>query len=140
MDVNDAVVRRLDAARQSVPALTHTGLRLVLVVLVAGPALSKFVTHSRSVAFFDAIGMPFPAAMVVVAGAIEVGAVVLLLVGVRERLAAAALVPVMLVAILHVGPDWKNLSVLLGALALVAIETEYASLCAAVARRGVRSR
>lgn len=68
--------------------------------------------------------MPAPAQMVVVAGIIEVGAVVLLLVGTGERLAALSLIPVMLVAILYVGPDWMNLSVLVGVLAIFALGTD----------------
>lgn len=120
-----AYVDRIESIRQSVPEWVHIGLRLVLVALVAKPALSKVVTFGSSVSFFDAIGMPAPALMVIVAGFIEVGAVVLLLVGVGERLAAASLVPVMLVAILYVGPDWKNLSVLLGAMGLLVLVTDF---------------
>lgn len=100
------------------------GLRLILAALVAKPALSKFLTHGNSVAFFDAVGMPAPTLMVIIAGIIEMGAIVLLLVGIGERLAAFSLIPVMLVAILYVGPDWKNLSVLLGALAILVLETD----------------
>lgn len=105
-----------------------TGVRLVLAALVAKPAVSKFLTYGNSVAFFDAIGMPFPELMVVLAGIIEVVAVVLLLVGRRVRLAALSLVPVMLVAILHVGPDWKNLSVLFGAVVLIVLSSSSSSL------------
>ena len=122
--MGDAYVDCIQSLRQSAPTWIHTVLRLVLIVLVAKPALSKVVTYGSSVAFFDAIGMPAPAAMVIIAGIIEVGAVLLLLVGVGERLAAISLIPVMLVAILYVGPDWKNLSVLVGALALLFLETD----------------
>lgn len=108
---------------QSTPDWVMVGLRLMVAALVAKPALSKFLTYGNSVAFFDAIGMPAPTLMVVVAGVVEVGAVVLLLLGVGERLAAMSLVPVMLIAILYVGPDWKNLSVLVGALAITVIGT-----------------
>lgn len=122
--MGNAYVDRIESMQQSVPELVLTGLRLILVVLVAKPALSKVVTYGSSVAFFDAIGMPAPAVMVIIAGLIEVGAVVLLLVGVGERLAAVSLIPVMLAAILYVGPDWKNLSVFVGALAIVVLETD----------------
>ena len=122
--MEDASVDRIQALRQAISEWVHIGLRLVLIALVAKPALSKFVTHENSVTFFDAIGMPAPQLMVIIAGIIEVGAVFLLLVGVGERLAAASLIPVMLVAILYVGPDWKNLSVLFGALALLVLHTE----------------
>lgn len=123
--MGDAYADRIQSLRQLAPTWIHRSLRLVLIILVAKPALSKVVTYGSSVAFFDAIGMPAPAAMVIIAGIIEVGAVILLLIGVGERLAAIALIPVMLVAILYVGPDWKNLSVLVGALALLFLETDF---------------
>lgn len=130
-----AYVDRIELIRQSIPEWVHIGLRLVLVALVAKPALSKVVTFGSSVSFFSAIGIPAPALMVIVAGFIEVGAVVLLLVGVGERLAAASLVPVMLVAILYVGPDWKNLSVLLGAMGLLVLVTDFDTIWHPVDRR-----
>lgn len=116
---------RVQSMRGPTPEWGIVGLRLVVAALVAKPALSKFLTYGNSVTFFDAIGMPAPALMVVVAGIIEVGAVVLLFIGVGERLAALSLVPVMLVAMLYVGPDWKNLSVLVGALAIFALGTDF---------------
>lgn len=107
------------SVRRAAPDWFLAGLRLLLVALLAKPALSKFLSYGSSVAFFDAIGMPYPAAMVIVAGVVEAVAGVLLLLGIGDRLAALSLIPVMLVAMLHVGPDWKNLAVLLGAAALV---------------------
>lgn len=123
--MEEASIDRIQSLQQSVPEWIHIGLRLVLIALVAKPALSKVVTYGSSVAFFDVIGVPTPAVMVIIAGFIEVGAIVLLLVGVGERLAAASLIPVMLVAILYVGLDWKNLSVLVGALVIFVLETDF---------------
>lgn len=114
----------VQSIRETTPDWMLGGFRLVVAALVAKPALSKFLTYGNSVAFFDAIGIPAPTLMVAVAGIIEVGAVVLLLIGVGERLAALSLIPVMLVAMLHVGPDWKNLSVLIGALVIFMLETD----------------
>lgn len=91
-------------------------LRLSLVGLLAKPALSKFLTYRSSVAFFDSFGIPFPEAMVLVAGVVEVGAGLLLLFDVRPRLAAVSLLPVMTVAIAYVGVDWKNSLFMLGSL------------------------
>ncbi|QIO23031.1 DoxX family protein [Haloarcula sp. JP-L23] len=122
--MENASADRVRSIRQSIPDWVMVGLRLVIAALVAKPALSKFLTYGDSVAFFDAIGMPAPTFMVVVAGVIEVGAVVLLLVGVGERLAALSLISVMLVAMLYVGPDWKNLTVLVGALAITVLGTD----------------
>lgn len=114
---------RIPSIRRAPPNLLLTGLRLVLVVLLAKPALSKVVTYGNSVAFFDAIGMPIPAVMVIVAGFIEVAAGVLLFFGIGGRVAAASLIPVMFVAMVYVGPDWKNLSVLVGSIAIVLFGT-----------------
>ena len=125
--MEDTYANRARTVRLSIPDWVLTGLRLMLAALVAKPALSKFLTYGSSVAFFDAIGMPAPTLMVIVAGLIEVGAVVLLLVGVGERLAAVSLILVMLVAVQYVGPDWKNLSVLVGSLVLVVLETKLRS-------------
>lgn len=126
--MEDASVDRTQSLRRSIPKWVHIGLRLVLVALVAKPALSKFVTHENSVSFFDAVGIHAPQLMVIIAGIIEVGAVLLLLAGVGERFATVLLVPVMLVAILYVGPDWKNLSVLFGALAFFVLKTDLSAV------------
>ena len=126
--MGDAYVDSIPSVPRSVVEWVHLGLRLALVVLVAEPALSKVVTYGKSVAFFDAIGIPAPSLMVVVAGLVEVGAIALLLVGIGERLAAVSLIPVMLVAILYVGPDWKNLSVLVGAMGILVWETDFDSV------------
>lgn len=133
--MGSAHVDRTASVRQSVPERVHTGLRILLVALVAKPALSKVVTYGGSVSFFDAIGMPAPAVTVVLAGFVEVGAVALLLVGVGERLAAVSLIPVMLVAMLYVGPDWRNLGVLLGATGLLVLETDFDAVRHLVDRR-----
>lgn len=118
---------QVQSFQQFVPKWVHFGLRLVLIALVAKPALSKVVTYDSSVAFFNAIGMPVPAVMVILAGFLEIGAVILLLAGVGKRLAAVLLIPVMLVAILYVGSDWKNLSVLVGAVGILVLETNFDS-------------
>ncbi|QLG49240.1 DoxX family protein [Natrinema halophilum] len=91
---------------------SRIALRLALVALIAKPALSKFVTYGTSVSFFDAIGMPIPSLTVIVAGLVEGVAIVLLLVGTRERIAILSLIPVMVVAVLYAGPSWKNIAVL----------------------------
>lgn len=107
--------------------VVHLGLRLLVAFLVAKPALSKVLTYGNSVAFFASLGIPYPATMVLIAGLLEVLAVVLLVAGVGERVAALSLVPVMLVAIAYSGLDWKNLSVLLGALAILTLSVRSSS-------------
>ncbi|WP_435158919.1 DoxX family protein [Haladaptatus sp. DFWS20] len=125
------VERRADSIwslNQLTPAWVLTGLRLILVALVAKPALSKFITYSNSVAFFDAYGIPMPAVMVIVAGLLEVTAVVMLLFGIGGQIAALLLISVMLVAILYIGPDWKNLIVLAGSIVILVLGTGSYSL------------
>ncbi|SER18143.1 DoxX family protein [Natrinema salaciae] len=117
---------RLETVRsigQRTPEWIPLLVRLVLVALVAKPAASKFVTYDSSVAFFDAYGVPAPAATVIVAGLVEVAAVLSLLSGIGVRIAALALLPVMIVAILYVGPDWKNLAVVLGSVTILLVAT-----------------
>lgn len=121
-------VHTLQSLHQLTPNWLLIGLRLVLVALIAKPALSKFVTYSDSVSFFDAYGIPFPAVMVIVAGIIELAAVVMLLFGIGGRLAALFLIPVMIVAILYVGPDWKNIVVLVGSSVILVLGTGSYSL------------
>jgi putative oxidoreductase len=121
-------VNTLQSLHQLTPNWLLTGLRLVLVALIAKPALSKFVTYSDSIAFFEAYGIPFPAVMVIVAGIIELAAVVMLLFGIGGRLAALFLIPVMIVAILYVGPNWKNIVVLVGSSAILVLGTGSYSL------------
>lgn len=118
---------RLDS---TLPAVPHTAqawvpvfLRLLVVGLLAGPAVSKFLTYDSSVAFFGAIGIPYPAVAVIVVGIIELAALAMLGFGFAGRAAALALLPVMVVAMLASGLDWKNTSVLFGAAALVIVGT-----------------
>jgi putative oxidoreductase len=119
----DVYVNKIQSLRQLTPNWLLTGLRLILVVLIAKPALSKFITYGNSVAFFDAYGIPSPAIMVVVAGVLELAAVVMLFFGIGGQLAALFLIPVMIVAILYVGPDWKNIVVLVGSNVILVLGT-----------------
>lgn len=117
------VSRTLVSVIQVIPDWVRLLLRLSVAAVVAKPALSKFLTHGSSVAFFSRIGVPFPKAMVLIAGSIQITAVVLLVLGIGEDLAALSLIPVMLVAIVYVGPDWKNLAVLGGSLTIILLHT-----------------
>lgn len=119
MDASDTFA--VSGRRVTPVDVVHLGLRLFVAFLVAEPALSKVLTYGNSVTFFASLGVPYPAVMVLLAGVVEVLAVVLLVAGVGERLAAAALIPVMLVAVVYSGLDWKNLVVLLSALAILAL-------------------
>lgn len=106
-----------------VPDWTPVVLRYGVIGLVAPPGLGKFLTYSDSVAFFTALSIPSPEIMVPVVGAVELGAVTLLLLDKARRLAAFALLPVMAVALWTAG-DWQALGVLVALIALLGIERE----------------
>lgn len=136
----ETLERTLPSTGRSAAWWLQLGLRLGVAWLVVGPAVGKFLTHGRSVEFFASLGIPAPTAMVLLAGVVEVAAVGMLVLGVGDDLAALALLPVMGVAILYAGPDWKNLAVLGGCLALLALRRErlverYRWTAAAVSRR-----
>lgn len=50
-----------------------SGLRLAIVGLLFGPAVSKFVTYERSVQSFTGLGLPSPDVLVLVVGAVDSG-------------------------------------------------------------------
>lgn len=104
-----------------IPAWVPTGFRYVIIGLVAPPTVGKFLTYTRSVAFFTSLGIPYPGLLVLLVGAIELAAVVSLLVDVGRRPVAVALLPVMLVAFWTTG-DWQALAVLLAGLGLLAVD------------------
>lgn len=111
-------------ADRRVPTWLPTMLRVAVVGLVARPAASKFLSRSASVAFFTRLGVPNPELMVLVSGVVEVAAVALVLFGVAERLAAASLIPVMVVAIVYAGPSVSNVGVLLACVGLLAVGSD----------------
>lgn len=98
-------------------------LRIGIAALLLGPGVSKFLTHGRSVQFFETLGLPAPAVLVLVVGTIEIGVAVFLFLDRVPRAAAAAVVPVMIVASVTAGPTWQNLSVLVAAVVLIGIDT-----------------
>lgn len=105
----------------TIPEWIPTGLRYVIIGLVAPPAVSKFLTYAQSVDFFTSLGIPSPELMVLLVGVVELTAVVLLLVDYARWAVAVALLPVMLVAFWMTG-DWQAMAVLLGAVGLLAID------------------
>ncbi|WP_330630849.1 DoxX family protein [Halocatena halophila] len=113
---------RSEESQQTIIRLLSLGLRLGLIAILLKPAMSKALTYERSVSLFDALGIPLPGLMVVIAGSIQVLAIVLFLIGRLEPLAAGALVPVMIVAMLFAGLDWKNATVLIGSLVIIILE------------------
>ena len=104
------------------------GLRALCVIGVTPPALAKFLEYSSQVAQFETWGVPVPAVSVLVAGTVELFAVLALALGAAGRLGALALSVVMVVAIFTAGPNPLNVSILLAALGILALGTGRLSL------------
>ncbi|WP_327053587.1 DoxX family protein [Halomicrococcus gelatinilyticus] len=98
-------------------------LRAVVAIVVATPATGKFLDYRGQVDFFASLGLPAPELTVVLVGAVEVAALVMLVLGFAGRVAAAALAVVMVVAIATAGVNPLNVVVLLGSLGIVALGT-----------------
>lgn len=105
------------------PSQILTVFRIGSAGLLLGPGVGKFLTYRRSVAFFSAIGLPAPEALVVVVGTVELVAAGLLLSNRRPRFGASLAVPVMVVAAFTAGPTWQNLGLLGMALGIIGFET-----------------
>jgi len=110
-------------ASTGISARLRPVLRIGIAALVLGPGVSKFLTYGRSVQFFKTLGLPSPAVLVLVVGAIELGIAVLLFLDRAPRVASIAVVPLMIVAAVTAGPTWQNLGVLIAAVVLIGIDT-----------------
>lgn len=106
-----------------VPGWVPDILRYIVIGLVALPGVGKFLSYSQSVDFFVSLGIPAPEITVLLVGVIELGAAALLLVNVGRWIAALALLPVMVVALVTAG-DWQALAVLLAVLGLLAVDLD----------------
>lgn len=104
------------------------GLRALAVVLVAPPAVSKFLAYEMHVAQFEMWGVPMPAVSVLVAGVIELLAVVSFVLGAGGRFGALGLTSVMVVAMLTAGINPLNTLVLCSAIGIVILGTGRFSL------------
>ncbi|WP_084157064.1 aldo/keto reductase [Haladaptatus cibarius] len=94
-------------------------LRVLIVLLVALPAAGKFLDYAGQVEFFTSLGIPAPQLMVLVVGTIEATSAVMLLLGIAGRVAALALVSIMLVAIVTAGANPLNLTILLASIGIL---------------------
>lgn len=103
---------------------SRTVLRVGIAGLLLGPGVGKFLTYGQSVQFFETLGLPLPAVLVLVVGAVELGVAVALLLDRAPRAAAVTTVPVMIVAAVTAGPTWQNVGVLVAAVVLVGIDPE----------------
>jgi len=98
-------------------------LRVGIAGLLLGPGVSEFLTYQQSVQFFERLALPAPDLLVPIVGGVELGAAVLILLDRALRLAAALVIPVMVVAIGTAGPSWQNVGALMAALGLIGVET-----------------
>lgn len=100
-----------------------TIFRYGVIGLVAPPGVGKFLSYSQSVELFASLGLPYPEITVLLVGAIELGAVAIFLIDKVRWIAALALLPVMVVALLTAG-EWQALAVLTAVIGLLAIELD----------------
>jgi uncharacterized membrane protein YphA (DoxX/SURF4 family) len=98
-------------------------LRVGIAGLLLGPGVSESLTYQQSVQFFGRLALPAPDLLVPIVGGVELGAAVLIFLDRALRLAAALVIPVMVVAIGTAGPSWQNVGVLMAALGLIGVET-----------------
>jgi uncharacterized membrane protein YphA (DoxX/SURF4 family) len=96
-------------------------LRAVVVAMVLPAAATKLVDYEGQAAFFAEIGVPAADVTVLVVAAVQLVAVAALLFGVATRLAALALVPVMLTAMALHAVVFSNVAVLLGSVAIAVL-------------------
>jgi uncharacterized membrane protein YphA (DoxX/SURF4 family) len=107
----------IDLRRNLRPAL-----RIGIAALLLVPGASKFITYGTSVRFFESLGLPAPALLVLFVGGIELVAAGLLLLDRFSWLAALLTLPIMVVAAITARPTWQNLGVLIGAVVLLGLE------------------
>jgi uncharacterized membrane protein YphA (DoxX/SURF4 family) len=98
-------------------------LRVGIAGLLLGPGVSESLTYQQSVQFFERLALPAPDLLVPIVGGVELGAAVLIFLDRALRLAAALVIPVMVVAIGTAGPSLQNVGVLMAALGLIGVET-----------------
>ncbi len=109
----------VDGVRRWLPLL----LRVLVAALLVLPATGKFLDYGGQIEFFASLGIPAPEILVLVVGTVELASVVMLLLGIAGRVAALALVGVMLVAIVTAGANPLNLAILLGSLGILWLGT-----------------
>ncbi|GEM_PF-1497827 len=95
-----------------------------LVVLLLGPAaVLKFVDHSGEAANFAEWGIPAPEITVLLVGAIQLPAALMIALGIAGRLAALVVIPIMVTAMVTAGVVVTNVLVLAGCLGIVVFGT-----------------
>lgn len=103
-------------------------LRGIVVLILAPPAVSKFLLYSDRAANFAAYGIPAPEITVLVVGVVQLLAAVSIAVGAAGRLGAVVTVPVMLTAMAVDAVNVFNVLVLVGCVGIVLLGTGNYSL------------
>jgi putative oxidoreductase len=97
-------------------------LRLASAGVFVAFGLGKFVNHASELASFRTYGLPAPAVLVLVIGVVEVAGGVLLIAGIRTKLAAIVLAGDMVAAIIVSGiAKWEIVSLTLAPAELAAM-------------------
>lgn len=97
------------------------GLRALAVVMLLPAGAMKFLQYGARVAFFTHLGIPAASTMVVVVGVVELAAAVAFALGAASRLAALAVVPVMVTAMAVHAVAPSNVAVVLASVGIVAL-------------------
>lgn len=100
-----------------------------LVVVMLGPAgVLKFVDHSGEAANFAEWGIPAPEITVLLVGAIQLPAAVMIALGIAGRVGALVVIPIMITAMATAGVVVTNVLVFLACLGILALGTGRYSL------------
>ena len=97
------------------PLVPRVGVALVLV-----PGAQKFISYTSQVEFFESLGIPFAAAMVLVVGSVEVVCGLAVVVGFAGRVAGIALAVVMVGVFVTAEPNPQAAMVFVSSLLVAA--------------------
>lgn len=97
--------------------------RITSAGLLLGPGASKVLTYRSSVEFFTSLGVPAADVLVIVVGAVELGAAGLFLLNRLPRIAVILVVPIMIAALVTAGPSWQNVGLLILVSGIFGVET-----------------
>ncbi len=98
-------------------------LRAIVTVILTPFAVLKFADYSGQAAAFADYGIPAPEITVILVGAVQLLAAVLIALGAAGRVGALVMVPILVTAILTAGIYATNVTVLLGCVGIVLLGT-----------------
>lgn len=98
-------------------------MRALVVLILTGPAIGKFLLYADRVGRFIEYGIPAPEIMVVVVGVVQLFTIATAVTGVAGRVGAFVTIPVMLTAMVVASPNVANALVLISCIGIVLIGT-----------------